>query len=149
MHLLLTGYTNIPLKQRQIFQNVYIMVTVSGIRFTCISKYQSQILVYNMDYIYIESKQKVIQYHTNIHTSLLWHFTCGVSSNFASIISIIRTSVLFLSIVTLRPVPLQDVFLLPIQSVGTLTYLTKIAFCLCVLVRFLLVIFYFWFCFLS
>jgi hypothetical protein len=40
-------------------------------------------------------------------------------------------------------VPLQDVFLLPVQSVGTLTYLTKTAFCLCILVRLLLAFFLF------
>jgi hypothetical protein len=39
------------------------------------------------------------------------------------------TSVLFLFIVTLRPVPLQDVFLLPTQYVGTLTYLTQTVIC--------------------
>jgi hypothetical protein len=38
------------------------------------------------------------------------------------------TSPLFLCIVTLRPFPLQDVFLQPIQSVGTLTFLPKTAF---------------------
>jgi hypothetical protein len=32
------------------------------------------------------------------------------------------TSLLVLFIVTLRPVPLQDVFLLPTESVGTWTY---------------------------
>jgi hypothetical protein len=35
----------------------------------------------------------------------------------------------------------------PIKSVGTLTYLIKTAFYLCILVRLLLVIFYFWFIF--
>jgi hypothetical protein len=34
----------------------------------------------------------------------------------------------FLLILTSRPVPLQEMFLLPTQSVGTLMYLTKITF---------------------
>jgi hypothetical protein len=41
------------------------------------------------------------------------------------------------------------VFLLPTQSVGTLTYLTQIVFCLGTLVRLLLETFNFWFCFIS
>jgi hypothetical protein len=40
------------------------------------------------------------------------------------------------------------VFLQPMQSVGTLTYLTKTAFFLHILVRFSLEMFNFWFCFL-
>jgi hypothetical protein len=59
------------------------------------------------------------------------------------------TSLLVLFTLTLRPVPLQDVFLLQTQSAGTLTYLTQIVFCLCTLVRLLLITFYFWFCFIS
>jgi hypothetical protein len=39
------------------------------------------------------------------------------------------------------------VFLLPTQSDGTLTFLTKITFYLCILVRLLLVIFFYGFVF--
>jgi hypothetical protein len=48
------------------------------------------------------------------------------------------TTLHFLFIIILRPVPLQDVFLLPIPSVGTSTSLTKTEFCLRILVSGLL-----------
>jgi hypothetical protein len=61
----------------------------------------------------------------------------------------IRDFYLFLCIVTLRPVPLLNEFVQPIQSAVTLTYSPKTAFFLQILIRFSLDIFNFWFCFLQ
>jgi hypothetical protein len=52
-------------------------------------------------------------------------------------LSLSETTLLLLSIVISRSVPQPDVFLLPMQSVGALTSLTKIVFCLLISVSFL------------
>jgi hypothetical protein len=51
-------------------------------------------------------------------------------------------------VVILKPVSLQDVFLPPMLSVGTVTSLTKTVFCLRILVRFLFVFILMYVCFL-
>jgi hypothetical protein len=59
-----------------------------------------------------------------------WASPLGLSSG---------TTLRFLFIVISRPVPVQGVFLLTTQSVGTLINLTKTVFCLPILVSLLLV----------
>jgi hypothetical protein len=115
----LTGYSRntLELGEQDNAESGYFLTstaTIGFVRRAVINGVIINIIIYYNIYYYCYVTLLSLTYST----LLVCAFPLGLSG----------TSLPLLFTVTLRPVPLQDVFLLPVQSVGTKTYLTETAF---------------------